>query len=64
MVAVRVRPFGAVAEAVEPGDADGRDAPGLRRIQGNAWNVQLLDDVALERQLPSERVEEIVVANA
>ena len=61
-VSVRIRPFSAVAEAAEPLDADGRNPPCLRRIQRDAGDVQLLDHVALERQLASERVEEVVVA--
>ena len=61
-VPVRVRPFRAVAKAVEACDADRRNPPGLGWIERDARDVQLLDDVPLERQLPSERVEEVVVA--
>ena len=64
LVPVGVGPFRAVAEAAEPGDADDRNAPRLGRIRRDAGDAQLLHDVALERQLASEGVEEVVEAEA
>ena len=63
-IAIGVRPFGVVAEAAESGDPDRRNPPGLGWIQRDARDGELLDDIALERQLPSERVEEVVEAEA
>src|SRR5439155_23587794 len=62
VVAVRIRPFGVVAEAAERGDADRGDAPRLGGKRREAGYAQLRHDVAHVRQLASVRVEEVVVA--
>src|SRR6185436_13414422 len=53
-VPVGVRSFRVVAKTTEAGDADRWNAPRLGRIQRDARDGQLLDDVARERQLTSE----------